>query len=142
MKKKPKSVHLGSGKGQKWVKLVGYLCKILQFLNKIANLPLTKVDQKSRFSPIFPKKKLGIEQKTWGFCPFLAHFPTFDLLLIRLLIHFFGPIFAIMYEEIWAYFCMFFRGFSVLKKWIKSRIKSPGTLVILVFSPSFPQLFL
>nr|DAW05948.1 MAG TPA: hypothetical protein [Caudoviricetes sp.] len=47
-----------------------------------------------------------------------------------------------MYEEIWAYFCMFFRGFSVLKKWIKSRIKSPGTLVILVFSPSFPQVFL
>nr|DAD84040.1 MAG TPA: hypothetical protein [Siphoviridae sp. ct0yq10] len=41
---------------------------------------------------------MGIEQKTWGFCPFLAHFPTFDLLLIRLLIHFFGPFFAIMYE--------------------------------------------
>nr|DAV96900.1 MAG TPA: hypothetical protein [Caudoviricetes sp.] len=39
---------------------------------------------------------MGIGLKTWGFYPFLAIFPKFEVLLIHLLIHFFRPIFAII----------------------------------------------
>nr|DAR94960.1 MAG TPA: hypothetical protein [Caudoviricetes sp.] len=52
--------------------------------------------QNPDFSPIFPKKNLGIAWENVGFYPFLPHFPKLGGILSHVLSHFFRPIFAII----------------------------------------------